>query len=84
MSSGVCGAGLVLAGAPGRPALLIRFGPGDDAATLLAAAKLRSRLLDVLVVQNGRWRSLLCQEAACCPDEGHLLPESSAIGGFSP
>lgn len=85
LSSGPNDAGLMLACTPqGRPALLLRFGAGDDAGTLVAAAELGAGLLDVLVVQHGRWRSLLCQDAACCPTQGHLLPESSAIVGFSP
>lgn len=84
LSSGADGAGLLLACTRSQPALLVRFGPGDDAETLLAAAKLGAGLLDVLVVQHGSWRSLLCQDAACCPTQGHPLPESSSIVGFSP
>jgi hypothetical protein len=84
LSSGLHDSGLLLACTQGRPALLLRFGAGDDAGTLVAAAKLGAGLLDVLVVQHGRWRSLLCQDTACCPTQGHLLPECSAIGGFSP
>lgn len=84
LSSGPHDAGLLLACTQGRPALLLRFGPGDDAGTLLAATKLGAGLLDVLVVQHGRWRSLLCQDAACCPAEGRQLPESSPTGRFNP
>jgi hypothetical protein len=84
LSSGAHGAGLLLACTQGQPALLVRFGPGDDAATLLAATKLGAGLLDVLVVQHGRWRSLMCRDAACCPAEGRLLPESSPTGRFNP
>lgn len=84
LSSGPHDAGLLLACTEGRPALLLRFGAGDDAGTLVAAAKLGAGLLDVLVVQHGRWRSLLCQDATCCPTQGHPLPESSSIVGFSP
>jgi hypothetical protein len=84
LSSGPYGAGLWLACIQGQPALLLRLGRGDDAETLLAATKLGERLLDVLVVQHRRWRSLLCQDAACCPAEGRLLPESSPTGRFNP
>lgn len=84
LSSGADGAGLLLACTRSQPALLVRFGPGDDAGTLLAATSLGARLLDVLVVHNGRWRSLLCRDAACCPAQGRLLPESSPTGRFSP
>jgi hypothetical protein len=84
VSSGAHGAGLLLACSQGQPALLVRFGPGDDAGTLRAAAELGARLLDVLVVHNGRWRSLLCRDAACCPAEGRLLPEPSPTGRFNP
>ncbi len=84
LSNGPHGTGLLLACAQGQPALLVRLGPGDDAGTLRAAAKLETRLLDVLVVQDGRWRSLMCQDVACCPAEGRLLPESSPTGRFNP
>ena len=84
LTRGHYGAGLLLACTQGQPALLLRFGRGDDAETLLAATNLGARLLDVLVVHNGRWRSLLCQDTACCPTEGRLLPESSPTGRFNP
>ena len=32
-------------------------------------------LKESLVVQNGRWRSLLCSDYTCCPIEGNHLPE---------
>jgi hypothetical protein len=84
LSSGPHEEGLLLACTQGKPALLLRFGAGDDAGTLVAAAELGAALLDVLVVQHGRWRSLLCQDTTCCPTQGNVLPESSAIGDFSP
>lgn len=30
---------------------------------------------DVLVVRDGRWRSLLCTDEQCCPAEGRPVPE---------
>ncbi len=84
LSSGSHDPGLLLACARGRPALLLRFGTGDDGGTLVAAAKFGAGLVDVLVVQHGRWRSLLCKDTTCCPTQGNLLPESSAIESFSP
>lgn len=35
------------------------------------------RLADAVVVREGRWRSLLCTEAGCCPIEGKPLREDS-------
>lgn len=53
---------------PGRPVASVAgaMGPAAEAAGLLVA--------DVVVVQNGRWRSWLCREEACCPAEGRPLP----------
>ena len=31
---------------------------------------------DALAVQDGRWWSYLCREAACCPPEGRPMPEA--------
>lgn len=42
------------------------------AATLLPT--LGVRVLDVLVVHDGRWWSLACADPSCCPPEGTPLP----------
>ena len=35
------------------------------------------RLTDAVVVREGRWRSLLCTDAGCCPVEGQPLRDGS-------
>jgi len=35
------------------------------------------RLTDAVVVRSGRWRSLLCRDAGCCPVEGQPLRDDS-------
>ena len=32
-------------------------------------------LRESIVVSSGRWRSLLCQDQECCPDEGSPMPD---------
>jgi hypothetical protein len=45
-----------------------------------SAAQAGCLLLEILLVTDGRWVSLLCAEPSCCPDEGHPLPtEPSAF-----
>ena len=62
------------AGAPfGRDGLPWR-GLGDELRGVCAAAGTGTRLDDLLLVCGGRWWSLVCEEPACCPREGRLLP----------
>jgi uncharacterized protein DUF4192 len=65
----------------------------DDAPAMVGAAAVASHadlvgevtragcdLLEILLVSDGRWLSLMCSEPDCCPDEGHALPtEPSAF-----
>lgn len=44
-----------------------------------ALAKVGVTLADVLVVADGRYRSLLCTDQSCCPEEGRPVPSSSAL-----
>jgi hypothetical protein len=37
------------------------------------------RIHDRLVVSKGRWRSLDCNNANCCPPDGSLVPEPSEV-----
>ena len=32
-------------------------------------------LRESIIVSSGRWRSLLCQDKSCCPDEGSPMPD---------
>ena len=84
LNQGLHGAGLLLARAPGQQAVLLRFGPGSDAATLMVAGRLPVQLLDVLVVSYGRWRSLMCQDTNCCALQSHALPDCSGITARDP
>ena len=50
----------------------------EQAETSLNYVKLRSddsgtHVLDLLHVWNGRWRSILCSDEECCPQDGHPL-----------
>lgn len=56
---------------------LLLYTEGDAAVHAETTATLgglvADRLLDVLVVRAGRWRSLLCANPACCPPDGTPL-----------
>jgi hypothetical protein len=41
------------------------------------------RLADAVLVSNGRWRSLLCQDPSCCPADGRPLRDSSRPSAFT-
>jgi hypothetical protein len=68
------------AGAEGL--ILVGYGPTATAALTDVADCMRgSRLvvLDVLSVLDGRWRSLLCESAACCPPSGNAIPDPEQL-----
>lgn len=44
-----------------------------------ALAMVGVALTDVLIVADGRYRSLVCTDPSCCPDEGRPVPSSSAL-----
>jgi Domain of unknown function (DUF4192) len=50
-----------------------------------AALQLRGgmRLSDAVVVRDGRWKSLLCRDATCCPPDGQPLRDPSQPGAFA-
>jgi Domain of unknown function (DUF4192) len=41
------------------------------------------RLADAVFVSDGRWRSLLCKDRSCCPEEGQLLRDRSSPSAFT-
>lgn len=62
----------------------------DDAPSGALLAELGERLQDAglrvrdaLAVQDGRWRSYLCDDDGCCPPEGRPLRDARAPGGAS-
>jgi hypothetical protein len=52
--------------------------PFDDLvpAVLDCAESRGVRVRDVLVIEDGRWRSLLCSDTTCCPDGGRVVDAS--------
>jgi hypothetical protein len=74
---------LVREGAEG--ALIVAYAPeartdGAEILNNLAAALTRSQVevRESLLISHGRWRSLLCVDADCCPPAGRPLPEISS------
>ncbi len=68
------------AGAEGL--ILVGYGPTATAALTAVADGIRCGqlvVLDVLSVLDGRWRSLLCESAACCPPSGNALPDADQL-----
>jgi hypothetical protein len=73
---------LVSEGADG--ALIVAYLPEDilDSQYVLdplsEAIELRNmKIRECLEIRNGRWRSTICSDLACCPKNGNLLPEVS-------
>ncbi len=71
---------LVREGAQG--ALLVAYLPEDrsDGAEILsniatALSRAEIPLRESLLIENGRWRSLICTDSDCCPPEGRAMPE---------
>lgn len=69
---------------PPQDMLLVAYGRVEDVA--VPAGNLRADLLghglpvsDALVVDGGRWRSLMCADSNCCPPRGRVLPDPSAV-----
>lgn len=69
---------------PPEDVLLVAYGCDDDVS--LPALNLRIDLLghglpvsDVLLVDGGRWRSLLCSDPSCAPPGGQVVPEPSSV-----
>ncbi len=63
-------------------ALLVAYVPmgRNDGETVLAEASAALTRIDIatdesLIIQSGRYRSVLCQDQSCCPLEGNLIPE---------
>lgn len=63
-------------------ALLVAYVPRDrsDGEVVLADASAALTRIGIatdesLLIQNGRYRSVLCQDQGCCPAEGNLIPE---------
>jgi hypothetical protein len=74
---------LVREGAEG--ALIVAYVPdsrtdGEEVLREVATALTRSKVevRESLLICNGRWRSVLCGDADCCPLEGRTLPEISS------
>ncbi|WP_168581702.1 DUF4192 domain-containing protein [Gephyromycinifex aptenodytis] len=78
---------LVLAALRRQPpdnVLIVGYGPGEQLSA--SAQQLREDLLgyglpisEVVVVEQGRWRSVLCTDPQCCPADGQPLPEPSSV-----
>ena len=69
-------------------ALLVAYSPNDrsDGATVLAElssalARIEIATDESLLIENGRYRSILCSDSQCCPGEGREIPahDSSRI-----
>jgi len=63
-------------------ALLVAYVPSDrsDGEVVLADASAALTRIDIttdesLLIQGGRYRSVLCQDPICCPAAGNLIPE---------
>jgi hypothetical protein len=63
-------------------ALLVAYVPSDrsDGEIVLADASAALTRIGIstdesLLIQGGRYRSVLCQDPSCCPAEGNLIPE---------
>jgi hypothetical protein len=59
-------------------------GDSEPALESLTAAlqSLKIEIHDRLVVRNGRWRSLDCDNPACCPLQGSPVPEPEDVPGI--
>jgi hypothetical protein len=62
--------------------LLVAYVPSDrsDGEAVLADASAALTRIGIatdesLLIQGGRYRSVLCQDQSCCPAEGNLIPE---------
>jgi hypothetical protein len=71
--------------ANGEQAILIVLDGDDDLGAALSR-QVRQRLgvdgltlLDTVVVNDGRYRSVECADSTCCPSEGRPVPPSSAL-----
>lgn len=74
---------LVREGAEG--ALVVAYVPDDrnDGAEILenisiALTRAEIPIRESLLITNGRWRSVLCGDHECCPNDGNELPEISS------
>jgi hypothetical protein len=63
-------------------ALLVAYVPNNrsDGERVLADASAALTRIDIttdesLLIQGGRYRSVLCQDQSCCPADGNLIPE---------
>jgi hypothetical protein len=63
-------------------ALLVAYVPSDrsDGEVVLSDASAALTRIGIstdesLLIQGGRYRSVLCQDPSCCPAEGNLIPE---------
>jgi len=63
-------------------ALLVAYAPNNrsDGERVLADARAALTRIDIttdesLLIQGGRYRSVLCQDQSCCPADGNLIPE---------
>ena len=63
-------------------ALLVAYVPGErsDGEVVLTDASAALTRISIatdesLLIQGGRYRSVLCQDQGCCPAEGNLIPE---------
>lgn len=74
---------LVREGAQG--ALIVAYVPDDrnDGVEILANISIALSRVEIpiresLLIANGRWRSVLCEDQECCPQQGNELPEISS------
>jgi hypothetical protein len=62
--------------------ILVAYGEVATAALSALAANMRRgplAVLDALTVLDGRWRSLWCESASCCPAAGNAIPDPSRL-----
>lgn len=66
-------------------AVVVLVDPDEQSAQALADALVEGlgeygiQIRDVLVVADGRYRSLICDDPVCCPPQGNPVPEASAV-----
>jgi hypothetical protein len=67
--------------------VVVIIAPADDRAGLVRSVRGRAAergltVRDLLLLSDGRWRSLLCEDPSCCPPDGRVL-DPAAVAAVS-